>query len=115
MDRTELGERLCQWHSSMGDPIYAVGSFYVSGQVYPDKEIVENALTSLTSTLSDSRKMLIGEKVMVERQGKRVDLKVFAGYTNDDLLENISDLEEIVDELQRYLTEDYIDSEGESS
>jgi hypothetical protein len=107
MDRTELGERLCQWHSSMGDPIYAVGSFYVSGQVYPDKEIVENAISSLTSTLEQSRRMLIGEKVMVERQGRKVDLKVFAGYTNEDLHENISDLEEIVEELQQFLTEDY--------
>lgn len=107
MDRTELGERLCNWHSSMGDPIYAVGSFYVSGQVYPDKEIVENALTSLTSTLEQSRRMLIGEKVMVERQGKKVDLKVFAGYTQEDLHENIADLEELCDELQQFITEDY--------
>ncbi len=107
MDRTELGERLCQWHSSMGDPIYAVGSFYVSGQVYPDKEIVENAISSLTSTLSEARRMLIGEKVMVVRNGVKVDLKVFAGYTNDDLRENIADLEEIVDELQSFMTEDY--------
>ncbi len=107
MDRTELGERLCQWHSSMGDPIYAVGSFYVSGQVYPDKEIVEDAISSLTSTLSEQRRMLIGEKVWVIRQGKQVDLKVFAGYTKDDLRENISDLEEIVEELQTFMTEDY--------
>lgn len=107
MDRQELGERLCQWHGSMSDPIYAVGSFYVDGQVYPDKEVVESALTSLTSTLSENRRMLIGEKVWVERGGKRVDLKVFAGYTQDDLRENIADLEEITEELQRFMTEDY--------
>lgn len=107
MDRSELGERLCQWHSSMHDPIYAVGSFYVSGQVYPQKGIVEDAISNLTKDLDEARRMLIGEKVMVTRQGRRVDLKVFAGYTDDDLRENIADLEEIVEELQRFMTEDY--------
>jgi hypothetical protein len=107
MDRTELGERLCNWHSSMGDPIYAVGSFYVSGQVYPDKSIVEDAISSLTSTLEESKRMLAGESVMVVRQGRKVDLRVFAGYSDSDLEENISDLSEIVDELSNYLTEDY--------
>lgn len=107
MDRTELGLRLCNWHSSMHDPIYAVGSFYVSGQVYPDKSIVEDAISSLTSTLEESKRMLAGEKVMVVRQGRKIDLRVFAGYTDTDLNDNISDLSEIVDELQNYLTEDY--------
>jgi hypothetical protein len=107
MDRMELGERLCQWHSSMHDPIYAVGSFYVSDIRYPQKSIVEDAIHNLTSDLDQAKRMLAGEQVMVTRQGRRVDLKVFAGYTDDDLKENIADLEEIVSELQRFLTEDY--------
>lgn len=110
MDRAELGSRLCNWHSSMHDPVYAVGSFYIDRQVYPDKEIVENALTNLTNDLDQFRRMLAGEKVMVERQGRKVDLKVFAGYTRDNLRENITDLEEIVSELQRFMTEDYSDA-----
>lgn len=91
----------------MHDPVYAVGSFYIDGTVYPDKEIVERALRNLTSDLDQFRRMLVGEKVMVTRQGKQVDLRVFAGYTRDNLRENISDLEEITSELSRFLTEDY--------
>ena len=107
MDRTTLGERLCNWHSSMHDPVYAVGSFYVSGQVYPDKEIVDNAISNLTRDLDQFRRMLSGEKVLVTRHGKQVDLKVFAGYTRENLRENISDLEEIVSELETMKAEDY--------
>jgi hypothetical protein len=91
----------------MHDPVYAVGSFYIDGTVYPDKEIVENALRNLTRDLDQYRRMLIGEKVMVERHGKKVDLRVFAGYTRENLRENISDLEEITSELERFMTEDY--------
>jgi hypothetical protein len=75
--------------------------------VYPDKQIVEDALTNLTRDLNQYRRMLIGEKVMVERGGKKVDLQVFAGYTRENLRENISDLEEITSELERFMTEDY--------
>ena len=107
MDRVELGERMCQWHSSMSDPIYAVGSFYVSGQVYPDKGIVEDAISNLTRDLDESKRMLKGEKVMVVRQGKQVDLKKFAGFKSKILKERIADLEEIISELQCFLTEDY--------
>lgn len=87
--------------------MYAVGSFYIDGTVYPDKEIVERALRNLTSDLDQYRRMLKGEKVMVMRQGKQVDLKVFAGYTKKDLTDNIADLEEITSELQQFMTEDY--------
>lgn len=107
MNRKELGKRLCQWHLSMWDPIYAAGSFYVSGEVYPDKEIVEDAISSLTSILDKKKRMLKGEKVMVTREGKQVDLKVFAGYTKKDLNENIADLSEIISELKEFLTTDY--------
>ncbi len=107
MDRMALGERLCNWHSSMHDPVYAVGSFYVSGQVYPDKEIVQDAISNLTRDLNQFQAMARGEVVMVGRQGKQVDLRVFAGYTEEDLEENAADLEEIVAELTLKLTEDY--------
>lgn len=42
--RRQLGLLMHNWHASQGDPIYAVGSFYYSGDVYPRKEIVEDAL-----------------------------------------------------------------------
>jgi hypothetical protein len=107
LSRTELGSRLCEWHSSMNDPIYAVGSFYVSDNVYPDKGIVKNAIFALTSDLNQHKRMLNGERVMVIRSGKQVNLKKFAGYTDSQLKENIADLEEIVSELQRFMAEDY--------
>jgi hypothetical protein len=31
----------------MGDPLYAVGSYFVSGDRYPDRERVEDALTQV--------------------------------------------------------------------
>lgn len=49
--RKSLGEKLQHWHSSGSDPIYAVGSFYFSGQVYPKREIVERALSSIESII----------------------------------------------------------------
>jgi len=107
MDREELGERMLNWHSSMSDPIYAVGSFYIDGQVYPKSDIVRDALHNLTKDLEQSKRMLAGEKVMVERGGKQVDLKVFAGYTSTTLSEMVADLSEITLYLGQYLEEDY--------
>ncbi len=110
MDRVELGEKLQQWHSSSSDPIYAVGSFYFAGQVYPKKEIVEDCLESLKASIDQFEKMLRGEKVSEynSHYGQMVDdLRKFAGYTDDELNENITDLKEIVFELQRFLGADY--------
>lgn len=107
MNRTDLGERLCQWHSSMHDPVYAVGSFYVSNQVYPDKEVVNRALSSLEKDLSEFKRMLRGKVVLVTRNGAQVSLKKFAGYTNKDCREHITDLSEIVDSLKEQMSEDY--------
>lgn len=107
MDREELGERMLNWHASMSDPIYAVGSFYVSGQVYPTQDTVQCALDSLQQDLEQSKGMLCGHKIMVERGGVQVDLKVFAGYTEEQLKENIADLEEITHNLWQCLAEDY--------
>jgi hypothetical protein len=107
MTRRELGLRLMNWHSSMSDPIYAVGSFYFSGDVYPSKEVVEDCLSNLQKDLGQRKKMLAGHMVIVERGGKQVSLRKFAGYTNSQLREDIKDLEEIVSEVERFLTEDY--------
>lgn len=110
MDRVALGLRMQQWHSSMSDPVYAVGSFYFADQVYPDKSVVEDALHSMEADIAKFRKMIRGEKVSQYNQhfGRMVDdLKKFAGYTNKQLRENITDLKEIISELQRFLKEDY--------
>ena len=43
--RERLGELMMRWHGSMGDPYYAVGSYYHGGHVYPNRDIVERALS----------------------------------------------------------------------
>lgn len=107
MDRVELGMRLNQWHSSMHDPIYAVGSFYVDNKVYPDESVVDAALSNLQRDLDQFQRMAKGEAVMVTRQGSQVNLKEFAGYTEDDLEENSADLEQIIAELTEFKNQDY--------
>ncbi len=110
MDRVSLGERMQQWHSSMSDPVYAVGSFYFADQRYPKKDVVQAALDSMRDDIEKFQKMLAGEKVSVynSHYGRQVDdLRAFAGYTDDDLNENIEDLTEIVFELSRFMREDY--------
>lgn len=47
----EVGAELCNWHGSMGDPVYAVGSFFVSGAHYPDLDVVRRASASLSRNL----------------------------------------------------------------
>lgn len=97
---SDLGERMLSWHRGMSDPVYAVGSYYVSGQEYPDPDVVDSALDSLESELEQQQAMLRGEKIMVRRYGKQVDLRKFAGYSDRDLEENIEDLSDIVDALR---------------
>lgn len=97
----ELGERMLSWHKGQNDPVYAVGSFYVSGQEYPDPEVVDDSIYILDSVLDGHERMLRGEPVMVRRFGKMVDLRKFAGYSDKDLQESIEDLEEILSGLER--------------
>jgi len=106
MDRVELGERMLQWHGGQNDPVYAVGSFYLSGKQYPDQEVVEDALANLEAELEQFERMRAGERVMVRRQGKMVDLRKFAGYKQKDLEEHAIDLSEIVDTLREQMVED---------
>lgn len=107
MDRHQLGEKLLQWHSSQWDPIYMVGSHYINGSVYPDKDIVESAVSNLTKESLDCQKMLDDIPVMVQRNGKTVELKRFAGYTDEELRERKAELEELTVELDTFLSEDY--------
>ena len=108
MDRTELGLRMQQWHSSQWDPIYMVGSLYFSDEVYPDKDIAELALCSLECGLDKFRRMDRGIKV---RAPHTEDLRKFAGYTRKTLRDGIADLREIVASLREYIADDYPESE----
>lgn len=107
MNRKELGLRLQQWHASMYDPVYAVGSFYFAGQKYPKKEIAQSALVNLQNDLDETKRMLVGESIKVVRNNSVVDLRTFAGYSDEELQERIDDLEEIIKELKRFIEKDY--------
>lgn len=108
MERTDLGLCLQEWHSSMSDPIYAVGSFYYAGMVYPKKEIVEDALSNLTADITKFRRMLRGEVVSARTAyGITKDLKKFAGYTRVVLRSHVRELRHIIAELERFMLEDY--------
>jgi hypothetical protein len=109
-DRPYLGERLCQWHSSMGDPVYAVGSFYVDDKKYPDKTIVEDAIRNLRSDRDDFVRMRKGEKVgrYNEHYGRWIDdQRAFAGYTDEQLGDNIDEINQILIDLTAFLNHDY--------
>lgn len=98
---------MLNWHSSMSDPIYAVGSYYVDNRAYPDADIVSQAVLNLSIDLNQHQRMLLGDVVMVKRGCRMVDLKVFAGYTQEQLSDNIADLKEIILHLGQNLTQDY--------
>ena len=107
MHRAALGIAMLDWHNGQSDPVYMVGSLYLDNRVYPDKEIFDSALTSLESNLSQHRRMLAKDPVIVTRFGQQVDLRKFAGYTDDMLETQIGELEEIVEALREFKTEDY--------
>lgn len=108
LDRTELGVKMHQWHRSMWDPIYMVGSLYYDGCVYPNKDIAARALDNLKGDLDESKRMLAGEKVKAPTAyGSTDDLRKFAGYTDEDLEDNIQELTEIIESLGYYLETDY--------
>jgi hypothetical protein len=50
-----IGEKMHHWHASMGDPIYAVGSFYVTGKAHPSVETTERALDGIERDLDQPR------------------------------------------------------------
>jgi len=91
----------------MADPIYAVGSFYVSGHAYPEEIIVGDCLENLRRDIDERERMLRGEPVIVERQGSKVDLKTFAGYKDEELRKDLQDLREIVQNVEAFAKEDY--------
>lgn len=66
-DLVEYGEKMQHWHSSGGDPIYAVGSYAFSGKAPPDADVIYSAQ---------------GELERLERSGK---------FSGDDL-EELQDL-----------------------
>lgn len=49
-DLIEYGRLLGDWHSSQGDPIYAVGSYARIGERHPQRNVVESCVSALEWT-----------------------------------------------------------------
>lgn len=107
MTRFELGSLLLTWHSGQEDPIYAVGSFYLDDDLYPDASTVRDAIFNLQADLLQQEQMLAGEVVKVWRGSRQVDLREFAGFTPEDLRENVAELRKIIAGLEYFLETDY--------
>jgi len=83
--RMNIGLKMANWHSSMGDPIYAVGSYYVANVEYPHRRVVEAARERLV--------LDIGKKLYVSTDDQR-ELREIVAYL-DEVLGNKSDLPEV--------------------
>lgn len=115
MDRTELGAKLLEWHKGQTDPVYAVGSFYISGDVYPTVAIVNDAIWNLTRAMREFEAMAKGEAVMVRRNGAQVDLAKFAGYSVEECAERAAELDQLIAELEICVDEDYLSAPNSPS
>ena len=70
--RPEVGQILHQYHLGQSDPIYMVGSYYVSGKEYPDVDILAEAFDKLESIseksemygLDDEAKEQLGDALL---------------------------------------------------
>jgi DNA repair protein RadC len=71
-DRRELGIKMHEWHAGQGDPLYAVGSYYYTGQKYPDREVVERAETEI-------EKLLRTRSFSGGKRGEKKDLRAILG------------------------------------
>ena len=89
----KFGLLMSGWHSSSGDPIYAVGSFFVSGKDYPDLAVVRSARAGLLRCREDvkeemGRRHAVWTPQLAERQR--------------ELRGKLSELDTIVAFLRRY-------------
>jgi len=74
-DLRRYGDRMLQWHSGQGDPIYAVGSFALDGKVHPSRETIGRA-QSILESLSRDRKLSARDqrdvKLLAEQTGELI-------------------------------------------
>lgn len=80
--RQKIGLAMQSWHSSSGDPIYAVGSFYYAGQKYPQREVLVDALSSIESLIPRAD---AGQHGWTKRDGNQ--LRRIASFIKRDLSE----------------------------
>lgn len=94
-ERKQAGRVLTQWHSSMGDPIYAVGSFYIDGNEYPDDEVLADAISGaercieLAETKRDERDLEYAIRVMKDELGQLEGKEEWAGGLSPETLDQL--------------------------
>lgn len=94
-ERKQAGRILTQWHSSMGDPIYAVGSFYIDGHEYPDDEVLESAISGaercieLAETKRDERDLQYAIRVMRDELGQLEGEEEWSGGIDPETLDQL--------------------------
>lgn len=54
MNLRQLGLLMYNWHYNQWDPIYMVGFYFSCGKEYPDKEIIQEAISNLKSYMKTS-------------------------------------------------------------
>lgn len=92
-DLKDYGAQMMQWHSSGGDPIYAVGSFAYSGKIHPDRQAIRDAVSGLQRieqrevSASDKRDLqtLIEMTQALLNPGKRV--RSFGLHADPEILQ----------------------------
>ena len=107
LDRKKLGERLLQWHSSGGDPIYAVGSYFISGDCYPDKSVVQRALSGIVKCREDRELLLSSEMYCDDQLMVHAVRQPLRSRKVRETRADIADLKEIETALGEYLVLDF--------
>jgi hypothetical protein len=74
--RERLGIKMHHWHAGMSDPMYAVGSYYVTNKPYPHKERVQAALDETDTLLRRAKTKGDGAELRSIRAGLKHFLKV---------------------------------------
>ena len=98
MNRIETGARLLQWSGGVSDPIFQVGCSYLSGQVVPDRTVVELAVQNLIAEITMQLDLLDPPPITTCR---------IVWYTDEELEDNIGYLVHLTDTVQQFIKSDY--------
>ncbi len=70
-----IGTKMHNWHSSGGDPIYAVGSYYYTAKPHPSAEMTERALGEVDNLLRGEHEPKDTKELQQIRTYLKADLK----------------------------------------
>ena len=74
-ERSEIGQLMMNWHGGQWDPIYMVASYFVSGEKYPDPQVVSSAQGYIEQNRRKTKK-----------RADKQELAKISQYLEDDLL-----------------------------